>query len=284
VTRGKAQGIKNVESDKTRIALLVEYRGRKFSGSQHQKNTRTVQMELEKAISILARKPTKLVFSGRTDSGVHAEGQVAHFDIDNYDSDLWRLVWALNGILPEDISVSAAQVVPATFHARFSALERQYVYRILNRPQRSALIKDTHYFYPHPLNLKRMAKAAGYLIGDHDFSSFRSSNSDRGTSRCRVSEAKMLNLGEGRLEFWIAANHFVYNMVRIIVGTLIEIGNGERAPEEIREALKNCDRNLAGPTAPAWGLALASVKYPESFQLFSELIRPAGFLAKRDRR
>ena len=237
-------------------------------------------MELEKAVSTYARKPIKVIFSGRTDSGVHAQGQIAHFDIDNYDADLWRLVWALNGILPADVSVNAAQVVPATFHARFSAIERQYVYRILNRPQRSALLKDTYYFYPHPLDLRRMSRSAGYLVGDHDFSSFRSSNSDRGTSRCIVSEAKMLNLGEGRLEFWIAANHFVYNMVRIIVGTLIEIGNGERAPEEIREALKKSDRNLAGPTAPAWGLALASVRYPDSFQLFSGLTRPVGSLAK----
>ena len=264
-----------------RIALLVEYAGKKFSGSQFQNNARTVQMELEKAVSILARKSTKVILSGRTDSGVHAQGQIAHFDIDGFDSDLWRLVWALNGILPEDVSVKAAQRVSPEFHARHCAIERRYVYRILNRPQRSALLKDTYYFYPHPLEQKRMDKAASYLVGDHDFTSFRSSNSDRGTSRCRVSEAKILNLGEGRLEFWIAANHFVYNMVRIIVGTLIEIGNGERLPEEMSRALKGSDRNLAGPTAPAWGLTLASVKYPEAFHLFAEASHAACLPDKR---
>jgi tRNA pseudouridine38-40 synthase len=257
-----------------RIALLVEYLGKQFSGSQTQAKARTVQSELEKALSVIARQPTKVTFSGRTDSGVHAQGQVAHFDIAEENLDLWRLVWGLNGILPEDVSVRAAQLVPATFHARFSAEERRYVYRILNSPQRSALLKDTYYFYPHSLDLSRMTKAAEVLVGDHDFGSFRSTSSDRGTSRCRVSQAKILNLGEGRLEFWIAANHFVYNMVRIIVGTLIEIGNGERAPQGMTAALNQCDRNLAGPTAPASGLALASVKYPESFQLFAELTEP----------
>jgi len=256
---------------KERIALSIEYAGKKFSGSQYQNNARTVQLELEKAVSTLVRQSTKVILSGRTDSGVHAQGQIAHFDVENCDSDLWRLVWALNGILPADVSVKAAQRVSCEFHARHSALERRYVYRILNRAQRSALLKDSHYFYPHRLDQKRMAKAAAYLLGDHDFASFRSSNSDRGTSRCRVSEAKILNLGEGRLEFWIAANHFVYNMVRIIVGTLIEIGNGERVPEDMSRALKGSDRNLAGPTAPAWGLTLASVKYPEAFHLFSDL-------------
>lgn len=259
-----------------RIALLVEYFGKQFSGSQFQTKARTVQSELERALAVLARKPVRVVFSGRTDSGVHAQGQVAHFDIDNCDSDLWRLVWALNGILPEDLSVKAAQIVPETFHARYSAIERRYVYRILNRAQRSALLKNSHYFYPHRLDYDRMSQAAGMLVGDHDFASFRSTNSDRGTSRCIVSEAKLLNLGEGQLEFWIAANHFVYNMVRIIVGTLIEIGSGERAPKDLREALKRCDRNLAGPTAPAWGLALAHVKYPASFHLFAESAKTAS--------
>jgi tRNA pseudouridine38-40 synthase len=253
-----------------RIALLVEYLGKEFCGSQYQRKSRTVQGELEKALSICLRQATKAVFSGRTDSGVHAQGQVVHFDTDNHAIDLWRLIWALNGILPRDLSVKQAQIVPAQFHARYSAIERRYVYRILNRAQRSALLKDTHYFYPHPLHLEGMAEAAALFLGDHDFSAFRSTNSDRGTNRCIVLGAELLHLGEGQLEFWIAANHFVYNMVRIIVGTLIEIGCGERTVNDVEKALKQCDRNLAGPTAPAWGLSLDLVKYPQSFNLFAE--------------
>lgn len=257
-----------------RIALLLEYLGKEFCGSQSQANARTVQSELEQAISTLLRRQTKVTLSGRTDSGVHAAGQVAHFDLVETDleielaGDLWRLTWALNGILPGDLSVVCGQIVPDDFHARHSATARQYVYRILNRPQRSPVLQDTYYFYPYALDYKKMTEAAGFLLGRHDFGSFRSTNSDRSTNICTVMTAKLLNLGEGRLEFWIAADHFVYNMVRIIVGTLIEIGSGERAPESLASALQRSDRNLAGPTAPAWGLTLASVKYLESLGLF----------------
>jgi tRNA pseudouridine38-40 synthase len=253
-----------------RIALLIEYLGSNFYGSQYQSKGRTVQSELEGALSVLLRQNVRIVLSGRTDSGVHARGQVAHFDVHDLEYDLWRLVWGLNGILADDISVEKAQVVPHEFHARHSAIEREYVYCVLNRPQRSALLKDTHYFMPHSLDLKAMSKAATYLLGNRDFSAFRSSNSDRGTSLCTVTRAELLRIGEGRLEFWIAANHFVYNMVRIIVGTLIDIGRAEKTPDDLKKALQKCDRGLAGPTAPAWGLSLASVKYPESFQLFKE--------------
>jgi len=253
-----------------RLALLVEYFGKAFSGSQYQRMTRTVQSELENALSILLRQPIKAVFSSRTDSGVHALGQVVHVDIGNVDFDLWRFVWGLNGILPDEISVKAAKVVPSKFHARLSAIERLYVYRILNRPQRSALLRDSHYFYPYPLDYERMSLAAQILLGSHDFASFRSRNSDRGTSRCIVSEAQLLHLGEGQLEFRIAANHFVYNMVRIIVGTLIEVGSGQKSLENVKEALKQANRNLAGPTAPAWGLVLVSVRYPKSLCLFED--------------
>jgi tRNA pseudouridine38-40 synthase len=267
-----------------RIALLLEYLGTKFHGSQYQDNVRTVQLELEKALTALVGSSSRIVLSGRTDSGVHSHGQVAHFDwsVDDpflarfaaTDSnlapsiDLWRFVWALNGILPGDLSIIAAQNVPDDFHARYSASERQYAYRILNRPQRSALLQETYHFLPFPLNLKAMSEASSLLIGKHDFVSFKSSNGDQGSTFCDVFQAEILNLGEGRLEFWMTANHFVYNMVRIIVGTLLEIGLGKKTPVDLKQALANCDRNLAGPTAPANGLTLISVKYPEQFNLF----------------
>ena len=254
----------------SRIALLVEYSGQSLHGSQYQVGVRTVQSELERAISTYLRCETQVLFSGRTDSGVHAVGQVAHLDIATADLDIWRFCWALNGILARDISVRAAQVVPDDFHARFSATRREYVYRLLNRPQRSALLKDDHHFIPHPLDLNAMQQAASQLIGSHDFASFKSTNTDRTTTICQVSRAEFLNKGEGKLEFWITANHFVYNMVRIIVGTLIEIGLNKKPPESFVKALVESDRNLTGPTAPPWGLTLNSVEYPERYKLFEE--------------
>jgi tRNA pseudouridine38-40 synthase len=251
-----------------RVAALVQYTGKSFSGSQYQVGVRTVQAELERALSLYLRSPIKASFSGRTDRGVHAAGQVIHFDVEQDELDLWRFCWALNGILPNDVSISRAQIVPDTFHARFSARKREYVYRILNRPQRSALLKDTHHFVFRSLDQDRMKAASTALLGSHDFQAFRSTNADKTSTICDVSRAELLNLGEGQLEFWIAANHFVYNMVRIVVGTLIEIGLGQRAPESLSEALVACDRNLAGPTAPPWGLSLNSVEYPEAYALF----------------
>lgn len=253
-----------------RLAFLIEYNGKRLCGSQYQKGVRTVQAELEGALSTYARQPVSVILAGRTDSGVHAAGQVAHADWPAAPApDLNRLTWALNGIMADDVSVACAQVVPEDFHARFSALSRHYAYRILNRDQRSALLRDTHYFVPARLDLEAIATACSFLVGQHDFRAFKSSNSDTVTSQCRVSRAELLNLGEGVLEFRISANHFVYNMVRIIVGTLIEIGLGKKRPEVMAMALAEQDRSLAGPTAPAWGLCLESVTYPDHYQLFA---------------
>jgi len=259
------------EAGQPRLALLLEYCGKEFSGSQYQVGVRTVQAELEKALSVLARRPVASVFSGRTDSGVHARGQVVHVDWPAAEPDLGRLCWGLNGVLDRDIAVRTIDCVVPEFHARYSALSREYVYRILNSPQRSPLLRDTHYFVPLPLDLQAMTVAAAVLSGEHDFSSFRSSNADRVNSICRVTRAEILNLGEGVLEFWISANHFVYNMVRIIVGTLIEIGLGKKLPESLAYALTGKSRDLAGPTAPSWGLCLDSVKYPEVYNLFASV-------------
>jgi len=253
-----------------RIALLIEYSGRLFHGSQFQVGVRTVQQELEKGLAVLCRRPMKVVFSGRTDSGVHAKGQVVHFDLDDFDGDFYRFLWALNGILPDDLSAYEGAVVPDDFHARFSATERIYVYRILNREQRSPILAANHYLVRQSLDVESMISAARCLLGTHDFTSFRAANADETSPLCSVRRAQMLKLDEGQLEFWIGANHFVYNMVRIIVGTLVEIGLGKRAPESLAEALSGRDRNLSGVTAPAPGLTLQTVQYPESFRLFEK--------------
>ncbi len=264
-----------------RIALKIEYLGKKFCGSQSQNGVRTVQTDLENALTTYLRsKPTKVIFAGRTDTGVHAKGQVVHFDYldeeietfrdDIGNLDLFKLCQGLNGILKEDVSIIAAQGVDDTFHARFSAYERTYVYKILNRRQRSALYSDTHYFVPQALDWQKMAHVVQYLVGNHDFLAFKSTNSDTVTSICQVNETKLLNLGEGELEFWISANHFVYNMVRIIVGTIVEIGLNKRSSTSLAEALTKLKRDAAGPTAPAWGLCLHSIQYPKQFELFEK--------------
>ncbi len=276
--RWKSEASEGVAESETgalhkRIALLVEYCGGKFSGSQYQVGVRTVQGELESALSTYLRRQIGVIFAGRTDAGVHADGQVVHFDFPKDDPkgelNLWELAWGVNGILPKDMAVVSAQFVDPNFHARFSATARRYVYRILNRPQRSASLRDTHYWLSHPLNVEKMMQAIPALIGDHDFAAFKSTNADTVTSQCQVHFAELLNLGEGQLEFWIEANHFVYNMVRIIVGTLIEIGLGKKSPESLEIALKGKDRSLAGPTAPPWGLCLKTVTYPEAFEIFA---------------
>ena len=259
-----------------RIAFLLEYQGKNFCGSQAQKDLRTVQSVLEEAIAVYFRqtkneKPLRIALSGRTDSGVHASGQVGHFDLpDDLKGiepglDLQAVSWALNGILDSDISVRQLAIVPTDFHARFSAIERQYVYRILNRPQRSPILQNTHYFIRSSLDLAGMMEAIHCLVGRHDFAAFKSSNGDETSTICDVNYAKLLNLGEGELEFSIAANHFVYNMIRIIVGTLVDIGLKKRLPESLKLALISGKRDLAGPTAPASGLCLTSVKYPQQY-------------------
>jgi tRNA pseudouridine38-40 synthase len=255
-----------------RVALLLEYDGTRFHGSQYQAGVRTVQSELEKALSTFFRQQLRAIFSGRTDAGVHAAGQVVHFDLDlpPEQFDPWRFCWAMNGIMKDDLSVKAAQAVPQEFHARFSATKREYVYRILNRPQRSALLRDRYFFIPRNLDVSAMTKAAASLPGSHDFAAFRSTNADRSNTNCQVTRAELLKLPEEQVEFWIAADHFVYNMVRIIVGTLVDIGLGKRTPESLAQALLEGDRALTGPTAPSWGLTLNAVQYPEAYRLFDQ--------------
>ncbi len=299
----------------------MEYAGEKFSGSQMQANARTVQEDFEKALNVLFRtgstRSIKATLCGRTDAGVNARGQVAHFDLDDefllrcfsvlaadgkqlahsgranmvisldelekpiVDSEvLRRMCWALNGILEKDISIVEAQVVPDKFNARFTAVKRTYLYRILNREQRTAIGHKEQHFIPFQLDVDAMKVAAEALLGKHDFSAFKSSNADLRTTICRVERAELLKKGESELEFWISANHFVYNMVRIIVGTLIDVGLGKRAPSVIADALAAKDRQFAGPTAPPWGLCLYSVDYPAEYKLFERETREGSLISQ----
>jgi tRNA pseudouridine38-40 synthase len=263
-----------------RLAFKLEYDGAKFCGSQLQAGVRTVQEELEKALAVLAKQPVRAAFAGRTDSGVHANGQVAHCDwpvedFINHDmpaaqqeAELKKLCASINGILSRDVVVVAAQAMPNDFHARFSATGRNYAYKILNRNYRSPLLQHRSYHVPVSLNLGDMLDAIPCLEGEHDFSAFKSSHSDLVNAVCQVRRAEILNLGEGVLEFRIEANRFVYNMVRVIAGTLVEIGLGKRPVSSLLRALESKDRREAGPTVPACGLCLTQVQYPEAYHLF----------------
>jgi tRNA pseudouridine38-40 synthase len=225
----------------------------------------SIQATLNDALSQVADETVACVGAGRTDTGVHAAGQVVHFDTGaERTARSWLL--GLNSNLPSDISVQWAMAVPGDFHARYSATSRVYRYRILNQQARSALEHNRAWWVRQPLDVAAMRAAAGYFIGKHDFSAFRaaacqSKSPVRTMTRLKVS-------GEGAmLCFEIEANAFLHHMVRNMLGTLVRIGRGEAEPVWVRDLLAAQDRKLAGMTAPAAGLTLMAVRYPSVFGL-----------------
>jgi len=248
-----------------RIALGIEYDGTAYNGWQRQQNGVGVQSLVERALSEVADKAIEVTCAGRTDAGVHASGQVVHFDSDAVRS---RQGWLLgaNSNLPEDINVIWAQQVDDDFHARFSATARHYQYRILNRRVRSSLFRHRAWWIHQPLDEQRMQAGAVFLQGEHDFSAFRAAGCQAATPRRTVSAVTV-----ARDQDWIAigitANAFLQHMVRNIAGTLVSVGAGEYPPEWVIEVLQSRDRKLAGIAAPAHGLTLTRVTYPDSHGL-----------------
>lgn len=255
-----------------RYALVVEYIGTNYAGSQIQPDEVTIQSELEKALSTLIiggrgcrekestpqNRLIKTVFSGRTDAGVHAKGQVVHFDTDK-SIVASRFVNSLNGLLPNDISVKSVESVDDEFHSQMSALYRVYQYKIVNRRQRSAW--DSHsLLVREPLDLKRMNEALTHLVGEHDFTSFKSVRTDNPAKDCIVYKAQCTKVDD-IITFEIAANRFLYNMVRTIVGTLLMIEHNKLKPEFMKEVLDAKDRTKAGHTISPDGLSLIEVGY-----------------------
>jgi pseudouridylate synthase I len=243
-----------------RIKCVISYDGSGFQGYQIQKNARTVQAEIE---SVLARmhkgKRIPITAAGRTDTGVHALGQVIHFDTTlNLPDDTW--IQALNAQLPKDIAVMEAEAVPEGFHARYSAKGKEYRYRVLLTPVRNPLLRHYAYHFPYPVDVGRMKEAAGYLLGTHDFTSFSASGSSVRNKIRTIYRFEILQEGK-ELWFVVSGNGFLYNMVRIMVGTLLEIGTGKREPEDIPKILSVKDRKSAGKTAPGHGLYLYQVFY-----------------------
>jgi len=239
----------------------VEYDGTDFAGFQWQRGTRTVQGALEDAIQRRTGLIGRLTGAGRTDAGVHALGQVISFQAET-QIPLERLAVALNSALPADVSVRRVEEVEETFNARFSASSRQYVYLILNRPAPSALLRRYSAFCAEPLDTEAMRVAAQYLLGEQDFAAFTnalkpSQMTQREVMRCQVGRYRSFVIVR------IEANAFLRGMLRFLVGTLIEIGHGKRAPESVRALLLSGDRRQAGFTAPPQGLCLLKVRYGE---------------------
>ena len=242
------------------LRLVLEYDGTHFVGWQSQKSGRTVQDALEQALHTLLKEPVRLTGSGRTDAGTHALGQVAHFQTEAA-LPTHQLLRSLNGLLPPDIAVRAADEVAADFHARYSAARKRYRYRI---HQGKAAVNRTQVWTYYPaLSLAPITEAATTLCGEHSFGAFCKQDPIPEHLTCRVFDAVWSQRGP-ELVFEIEANRFLRHMVRIIVGTMVEIGRGTMPPEAIAELLTSGDRTAAGTTAPACGLCLLWVAYPDS--------------------
>ena len=263
-----------------KYAIEVQYIGKNYAGSQIQVSSveklapKTIQSELEKALSTLKgelqeksgdakhnKRPIKTVFSGRTDKGVNAKGQIVHFELNN-SLVASMFICSINAILPKDISVSGTfglQEVDAGFHAQKSAKKRHYQYVFWNKKLRDAFDGDL-LLVKGDLNIERMQKALGYLLGEHDFSSFRSTGSTTPNKTCFIYKAECQKLGD-MVVIDIVGNRFLYNMVRAIVGTLLLIEKDDLEPQTMKEILDSKDRSKAGKTVSPYGLTLMKVEY-----------------------
>lgn len=245
-----------------RVKMTVSYEGTNYHGWQTQTKLAkgdTIQEVIEKALSKLTKEQIKIVASGRTDTGVHALGQVIHFDTSSLIP-VAKLPLALQGYLPEDIVAIAAEEVNQDFHARYGAKLKTYRYIIDNGKRPNVLYRNYVYYYAKKLNIKAMGKACDFLVGTHDFRSFCASNTSV-KDYIRTITAVDIWQEKDLIYLEITGNGFLYNMVRIIVGTLMEIGLGKYLPEKMEQILEGKNRNLAGPTAPAQGLTLMQVNY-----------------------
>jgi tRNA pseudouridine38-40 synthase len=257
-----------------RIAIGISYEGSPFEGWQSQRSGNTVQDRVENALGCVAGVPVRIAGAGRTDTGVHAVGQVAHFDCDIERPDsAW--VRGGNSHLPPEIAIQWATVVPSEFHARFSALARSYRYVLYNHPVRSALASRHAGWFHLPLDIDAMRRGIAYLAGKHDFTSFRSSQCQAASPIRTIEEVTVTSRGP-YIIFDITADAFLHHMVRNIVGTLIYVGKRRFPPEWVDDLLQKRDRSKAAPTISPAGLYLNKVRYAPEWRLpeFARMIDP----------
>ena len=249
-----------------RIALGVEYDGSEYFGFQKQKTTnQTIQGLLEASASKVADHKVKTFCSGRTDAGVHAFMQVIHFDTDAIRSSR-EWLRGINSYLPSDIRVIWSKEMDESFHARFSATRRAYLYNIFNNQTPSALWSDRSLFVTQQLDIRSMRAASKYLIGEHDFTSFRGSGCQSKTSLRNIDNIE-ISKKDRFIRVELSANAFLLHMVRIIIGTLLMVGKKEIKPKEVENILKQQDRRLAGKTVSSSGLFFLGPKYPQKYKI-----------------
>ena len=246
-----------------RVKLLIEYDGSEYVGWQSQKNGRSVQGEIEYALRKIFNRKLRIYVAGRTDAGVHAFGQVAHFDLENTTIDQKRIFKAINFFLKErknKITILNSEFMKENFHSRFSVKKKIYLYKIHNRETVSHLLTKRVWHFPQKVDINKIKKGSKILIGKYDFNAFRSSNCQAKTSIRTIDEIKVKKEKEC-IEFRVCGKSFMHNQVRIIVGTLLKIGIKQIDENNLKEILMSKDRRNAGPTAPAYGLYLEKIIY-----------------------
>lgn len=242
-----------------RYKLIAAYDGTNYSGWQLQENAPTIEGVLNQALSKLLKQEIQVMGASRTDAGVHARGNVAVFDADTtIPGD--RLKYALNPLLPEDVRIMESTQVSDDFHPRFCDTEKTYEYQIWNSRDPLPMMRLYSYWYSRPLNVENMDKAARLIPGERDFQSFCAAGAQVSTTVRKVTGAEVFKSGD-MVTIRIKGEGFLYNMVRIIAGTLIRVGEGKWEPDKMTEIIESCDRTKAGPTAPPQGLTLMKIEY-----------------------
>jgi tRNA pseudouridine38-40 synthase len=240
--------------------MIVEYDGTAYCGWQRQENGITIQQVLEEAIQLITGEKVAVIGSGRTDAGVHALNQVAHFKSSSR-LPLNNIYRGMNSVLPPDIVVKEMEEVAGEFHAQHDVKSKVYVYKICNQRLRPVLGRNYFWHIRFPLDLERLKKAAQFLIGTHDFSCFCATGTHVKDRVRTITDIEIKICNDGLIEITVEAQGFLKYMVRNIIGTLVEIGRGKRKPEEMKPIIESRNRNIAGVTAPACGLFLKEVKY-----------------------
>ena len=241
------------------IKIIIEYDGKDWGGWQKQPNKLNIQGEIERAIEEITGEKVQLIASGRTDAGVHALAQVANFKIEK-DIPVEKIPYALNSKLKKSIRIKSAEEVDEKFHSRYTCKRKTYKYIINNSLQGTAIYRNLQYHFPEKLDEEKMNEGIKYLIGEHDFKSFKASGTSSKSSVRIIYNANVKREGE-IVTIELTGNGFLYNMVRIIAGTLVDVGIGKIKPEDVKTILEAKDRLKAGKTLPPTGLYLVDVKY-----------------------